>query len=257
MDNVIFIDDISKRLLAGLYWLIKFWLTSLVEKFCKSRTPLHVNHHPSDNDTEMRHSDEEEEDCFWRPLVLFIPLRLGLTTINPIYYRALKSTFVFPQSLGILGGRPNHALYFIGFCGDDLIHLDPHITQPAVSVTEDISQLIDANGDSFDVSIEMDDISYHCERASRMSISQLDPSISLCFLCRSEADFDQWANMTLRKLIQDEEQPMFEIMKERPCSWPFSDNDDEEEDILPKANNNHVDYSHSIESEDDDYEIIE
>lgn len=30
-----------------------------------------------------------KETC-WKPLVLFIPLRLGLTDINPIYIRGLK-----------------------------------------------------------------------------------------------------------------------------------------------------------------------
>ena len=30
----------------------------------------------------------------WRPLLLFIPLRLGLSEINPAYYNALKVCFV-------------------------------------------------------------------------------------------------------------------------------------------------------------------
>ena len=50
----------------------------------------------------------------WAPLLLFIPLRLGLTEINPDYYPSLKAMFTLKQSLGVIGGKPNHAHYFIG-----------------------------------------------------------------------------------------------------------------------------------------------
>jgi len=176
-------------------------------------------------------TDLDQSDSFWRPLILFIPLRLGLTEINPVYIRALKSTFAFPQTLGIIGGRPNHALYFIGCCGDELIYLDPHTTQQAITLSDDLSEFVnspqqlDEDEGACSIVMELDDISYHCERASRMPISFLDPSIALCFLCRTEEEFDQWANLTLKKLIQEEQQPLFEIMKERPESWPQFEED--------------------------------
>ena len=207
------------------------------ERFCKSKIKLESMRLASKavEATELNQSDD-----FWRPLILFIPLRLGLTDINPVYFRALKSTFAFPQTLGILGGRPNHALYFIGCCGDDLIYLDPHTTQPAVNIADDPREFISpltgdeeataaADGtkteDSCSIVMELDDISYHCERASRLPIALLDPSIALCFLCRTEEEFDQWANLTLKKLIQEEQQPLFEIMKERPANWPMFEED--------------------------------
>ena len=69
-----------------------------------------------------------------------------------------QETFRLEQSVGILGGRPNHALWFVGYvgalsfasasaalleqrafvhcsharAGDELIYLDPHTSQPAV-----------------------------------------------------------------------------------------------------------------------------
>lgn len=184
---------------------------------------------------------------------MFIPLRLGLTQINSIYFRALKSTFAFPQTLGILGGRPKHALYFVGCCGDSLIYLDPHTTQPAVNLADDLKQYADkfreCNTEEFSFSgnnedggqlssspiddntvcppfdAEMDDVSYHCDRACRLTINQIDPSISLCFLCKTEEDFDQWATLTLNKLIHEEQQPLFEIMKQRPANWPQFEDD--------------------------------
>ena len=41
----------------------------------------------------------------------------------------LQECFEMPQSLGVIGGRPNHALYFVGCCDDQLVYLDPHTTQ--------------------------------------------------------------------------------------------------------------------------------
>ncbi len=67
-----------------------------------------------------------------KPLLLFVPLRLGLTELNPIYFGDVKECFEMPQSLGAIGGRPNHALYFIGCCDEALIYLDPHTTQVGV-----------------------------------------------------------------------------------------------------------------------------
>lgn len=34
----------------------------------------------------------------------------------------------------MLGGRKNEALYFIGYRGKQLLHLDPHYTQESVSL---------------------------------------------------------------------------------------------------------------------------
>lgn len=234
MDNMVFLDDIKK--------------------FCKSKIKLDYLRLSS---VASEASDLDQCDDFWRPLVLFIPLRLGLVDINPVYFRALKSTFAFPQSLGILGGRPNHALYFIGCCGNDLIHLDPHTTQTAINIADDLKEFISTTinstiedgelnkqencNEQANMVIGLDDISYHCERASRMAITQLDPSIALCFLCRTEDDFDKWTNMIRNKLILEEQQPLFEIMKERPSNWPLLD--EEYELTYPSTPNNNTNFS--------------
>merc|ERR1712112_222855 len=73
----------------------------------------------------------EEESSTWKPLLLFISLRLGLAEINPVYIPGLKACLEFPQSLGVIGGKPNHALYFLGYVEDEVIYLDPHTTQQA------------------------------------------------------------------------------------------------------------------------------
>lgn len=55
-----------------------------------------------------------EIDEIWKPLLLIIPLRLGLSEVNPIYINALKKSFEIPGTVGLVGGRPNQAHYFIG-----------------------------------------------------------------------------------------------------------------------------------------------
>ena len=56
-------------------------------------------------------------DGVWNPVLLFIPLLLGVSEVNPIYFETLKSCLEMPESIGIIGGRPNHALYFVGYVG--------------------------------------------------------------------------------------------------------------------------------------------
>ncbi|XP_065162792.1 cysteine protease ATG4A isoform X2 [Atheta coriaria] len=141
----------------------------------------------------------------WKPLLLVVPLRLGLNEINPIYISGLKKCFKFPQSLGVIGGKPNLALYFIGCVGDEVIYLDPHTTQRTGCV----------EGKENEEQVEMDS-TYHCKRASRINILQMDPSVAVCFFCEQERDFDDLCQLIRDKLIADEKQALFEICNERP-----------------------------------------
>jgi hypothetical protein len=45
------------------------------------------------------------------------------------YIPLLKETFTFPQSLGILGGKPGASTYIAGVQDDRALYLDPHETQ--------------------------------------------------------------------------------------------------------------------------------
>ena len=72
-------------------------------------------------------------DPKWKPLLLVIPLRLGLSELNPVYIPGLKAVFESPQNVGIMGGRPNHALFFIGYAGTYYIRF---IWSFAVRVTQ-------------------------------------------------------------------------------------------------------------------------
>jgi hypothetical protein len=157
----------------------------------------------------------------WQPVLIFVPLRLGLDSLNPQYAPALVELFSMPQSLGVIGGKPKAAHFFVGVCGGDalcepsdevatcgegaadasrhrqrrggaagvrLLYLDPHTVQPALSSTSpDIAS---------------------CHHASpslpSMPLLALDPSMALGFLCTSRADFDdlcaRWVALSARTL---------------------------------------------------------
>ncbi|XP_043271670.1 cysteine protease ATG4B isoform X1 [Venturia canescens] len=158
----------------------------------------------------------------WKPLLLLIPLRLGLSDINPVYINGLKASFQIPQSLGVIGGKPNLALYFIGCVGEEVIYLDPHTTQRFGSVDQKMDE----------EDIEMDS-TYHCKTASRIPITGMDPSVALvsafsdslpccfsrCFFCPTEKDFKSLCRSMQDELISPEKQPLFEICAERPANW--------------------------------------
>lgn len=81
-------------------------------------TPSHVASQDEDIDSRISSPDE-----LFRPLLLFIPLRLGQEKFNMEYAEALKACFTLPQSVGVIGGKPRHALWFIGTHGESKIYL--------------------------------------------------------------------------------------------------------------------------------------
>ncbi|XP_077515068.1 autophagy-related 4a isoform X3 [Amblyomma americanum] len=218
MDSVVVMDDIRK--------------------ICRVEVPA--------VDDGVRHRTQSHglaaaEAVCWKPLLLFIPLRLGLSEINPVYYCGLKRTFALKQSVGIIGGKPNHALYIIGVVGDDLVFLDPHTTQLAV-----------------DLDVEFpEDESYHCAHASRMDIGQLDPSIALCFYLPTESEFDSWCHLAHKHLITQMKQPLFEITEHRPLGWPDFAEEQHRLDHEPQTSEfTVVEQERKYDTSDDEFEIL-
>ncbi|CAH8874527.1 unnamed protein product [Trichobilharzia szidati] len=143
----------------------------------------------------------------WRPLLLFVPLRLGLHNPNPCYFNAIKAVFRVPYCIGILGGSPCHAVWIVGVVGDDVICLDPHTTQPA------------GRGN---LKPEYDQ-TYHCENPIRMPLKRLDPSMVLGFLCSTEKEFDDLINNLKEEVLHPSvasSWPLVEIHTTRPANLP-------------------------------------
>jgi len=204
----------------------------------------------------------------WKPLLLCLSLRLGLSEMNPVYINGLKTCLSLPQTQGLLGGRPNHALYILGFVEDEAIYLDPHVTQPYVELeswegisvlcrqegkpntqvnrTESSRKRTDSTGADLEIVeseaqvdadishqaessdleqqvelVEREDMTFHASRPGRISIDQLDPSLSLAFLCKTEQDFDNLCIALQEELISKEKTPLFEMIMDRPAHMMY------------------------------------
>jgi len=220
MDNTVVIEDIKKLCKSQtsswkcygtcLYTKSKTGTTSIARSPATPNCSCVQKTQNPFNFKSIIESDSEsdvfvEADSKWHPLLLFIPLRLGLTEINSDYYSSLKAMFTLKQSLGVIGGKPNHAHYFIGFNGERLLYLDPHTIQPSIETNYYNS---------------IPDESYHIAQPCFMNFSALDPSIALGFYCHTEAMFDDWVHAVRELVIEREKRPMFEICESRPCHWP-------------------------------------
>jgi len=94
-------------------------------------------------------------------------------SVNKLYIPAIKALFTFPQSLGIIGGRPRRSLFFVGYQDDYVIFLDPHTVRPSVKPDQDFSSE-----------------SFHCNAPQKMSIASIDPSLAIGFFCANEREFN-------------------------------------------------------------------
>lgn len=85
---------------------------------------------------------------------------------NPLYYPQLLEVLQYPQTVGIVGGRPSSSLYFVGHQDANLIYLDPHEPQPAAPLPAAAP-------------------TYFCPTVRLMPIASMDPSLAIGFYCAS------------------------------------------------------------------------
>lgn len=118
----------------------------------------------------------------WSPVIILVPVRLGIQCLNPIYIPTLKAFFSFPQSLGVIGGKPHSSFFFVGYQDNKVLYMDPHFVQPTVKIDDDPVFPIE---------------SYRMEIPQAMPFVDIDPSLALGFLCSTQAEFDDFcANAT-------------------------------------------------------------
>lgn len=117
----------------------------------------------------------------FHPTLILVGTRLGIDKITPVYWEALIASLQMPQSVGIAGGRPSSSHYFVGAQGSFLFYLDPHHTRPALPYHE--------NPDDY---TEEEIASCHTSRLRRIHVREMDPSMLIGFLIRSEDDWQNW-----------------------------------------------------------------
>ena len=149
-------------------------------------------------------SDEGGE---WRSRVLvLVSTRLGLKKPSEALAQNIKKCFHFPQSVGLIGGRPNFAMYFVGYQGDRLILLDPHEVQEPAERFSDLPKRL---------------CTFTCSEAKTLKIKKLDPCIAIGFFLRDRADFEDFVERS--RLLGSGEESVFSIAKERPKSVDLSE----------------------------------
>jgi cysteine protease ATG4 len=151
-------------------WFGPTTIANVLSKLCT----LHFDENPFQiivSDQSCVYLDEIENLCIkdkvFTPCVLLMPLRLGLDKLNSIYYSSLCKILEFSQTIGIIGGRPSHSLYFIGYQDEYLFYLDPHSVQT--------------------VSRSME--TYQCTKLKKIGISEIDPSLAIGFLIKDLSDY--------------------------------------------------------------------
>ncbi|XP_029906392.1 cysteine protease ATG4C [Myripristis murdjan] len=134
-----------------------------------------------------------------RAVIILIPVRLGEERTNSEYFNFVKSVLSLEYCIGIIGGKPKQACYFVGFQDDSLIYMDPHYCQSFVDVS------------TSDFPLQ----SYHCPSPKKMPFSKMDPSCTIGFYSRSVHDFER-IRQELSKVLQPsarEKYPAFTFMQ--------------------------------------------
>jgi len=127
-----------------------------------------------------------------RSLLLLIPMRLGVSAVNPPYREVLLEHLRDPACVGLLGGRPNRAVYIVG-CnvgGDLLLGLDPHFP-----LEHDATEM--SGGRSDTPSAELLNRT-HSTDVELLPIDDVDPSLAMGFYFRSRKAFYDWADPKMR-----------------------------------------------------------
>jgi hypothetical protein len=158
----------------------------------------------------------------------------------------LKEVLEQEHCVGILGGRPNHALWFAGYNSvNQILGLDPHTTYAAPI---------------FDASFPKDEYlnQIHVSDFERMDITRLDPSLAIGLYFRDQQEYQQWYDSVAEANVFKNSigrVPLFHVAKLAPsyhsCSYSGVSDDEEGSECNERK--------HAQEPEDDrfDMDVIE
>ncbi|KAJ3019090.1 UNVERIFIED_CONTAM: Cysteine protease atg4b [Siphonaria sp. JEL0065] len=148
--------------------------------------------------------DTEDGKEGWSAVLILVPVRLGLDSLNSVYHGSIKKFFEFSSSVGIAGGRPNSSLYFMGVEGENhLIYTDPHFMRQTIDLKDPAAYSTE--------NLE----TYHCTTVRIVPISSLDPSMVFGFYCRNKQEVDQFVKDAKKDLCSGGT-PLFSIQDTAP-----------------------------------------
>lgn len=149
-----------------------------------------------------------------------------------------------------MGGKPNQALYFIGYVNDEILYLDPHSTQRSGSV---------GNKETLE-EIELDE-TYHQRSCGRMTFNSMDPSIAVSFLCKTRVEFDE---LISELQVNDGNTALFEVIKSRATQWVSASSSmaasrelDSDLNVICGEASNNEEFEDLVEGSEEEFEIIE
>ncbi|XP_014891678.1 cysteine protease ATG4C [Poecilia latipinna] len=136
-------------------------------------------------------------------VIILIPVRLGGERTNPEYFGFAKKMLNLEYCIGIIGGKPKHACYFVGFQDDSLIYMDPHYCQSFVNVS------------TSDFPLQ----SYHCPSPKKMPFSKMDPSCTFGFYSKSAQDYERIREELSKLLEPTAKYPAFTFVQGRSTDY--------------------------------------
>jgi cysteine protease ATG4 len=145
-----------------------------------------------------------------KSLLVLVPVRLGLNSIQRAYLEQVKRHFQISANVGIAGGKDHAALYLVGDENANsprgsILYLDPHVIQTSLPS-------VHARDPNFLGDLQ----TYHCTDARSLDPESLCTSMAPGFYLRDEAAFDAWALQMLRLKEDFGHECIYTVYDKRP-----------------------------------------